>query len=313
MGSGACSDAGTHAPRQPLRKALATRLASRSARQHLGSRSPCSTGLCRSSDEVPGPGEPLRRLRDRSPASPGPIEKKWKKGGDAGRAGLQREVLLLPGQPAPRALDRRPGRHQRRQELPERRRQRLPPLLRHGQGRRLPRARGQRLPPGRGQRQHHRPVRRPGRAVRPRVRRPARPTARSAAPRSRAPSTRAARPASSSCSAPTRRSSGRSACGKVEDVPAPRDARPGGRRRPRRGIVTRDLVTGKIESHVGDAVVLATGGYGNVFYLSTNAKGCNATAIWRAYKTGRLRQPRATRRSTRPASRSPATTSRSSR
>src|SRR5580765_8314036 len=53
-----------------------------------------------------------------------------------------------------------------------------------------------------------------------------------------------------------------------------------------KGIVTRDMVTGKIESHVGDAVVLATGGYGNVFYLSTNAKGCNATAIWRAHKRG---------------------------
>ncbi len=53
-----------------------------------------------------------------------------------------------------------------------------------------------------------------------------------------------------------------------------------------RGIVTRDLVTGKIESHVADAVVLGTGGYGNVFYLSTNAKGSNATAIWRAYKKG---------------------------
>ncbi len=53
-----------------------------------------------------------------------------------------------------------------------------------------------------------------------------------------------------------------------------------------RGIVTRDLVTGKVESHVADAVILATGGYGNVFYLSTNAKGCNATAIWRAYKKG---------------------------
>ncbi len=53
-----------------------------------------------------------------------------------------------------------------------------------------------------------------------------------------------------------------------------------------RGIVTRDLVSGKIESHAGHAVVLATGGYGNVFYLSTNAKGSNATAIWRAYKRG---------------------------
>src|SRR4029079_4565035 len=53
-----------------------------------------------------------------------------------------------------------------------------------------------------------------------------------------------------------------------------------------RGIVVRDLVTGEIRSHVADAVVLGTGGYGNVFYLSTNAKGCNTTAIWRAYKRG---------------------------
>jgi len=53
-----------------------------------------------------------------------------------------------------------------------------------------------------------------------------------------------------------------------------------------RGIVTRDLISGKIESHAADAVVLGTGGYGNVFYLSTNAKGSNATAIWRAYKKG---------------------------
>ncbi len=55
-----------------------------------------------------------------------------------------------------------------------------------------------------------------------------------------------------------------------------------------RGIVTRDLVTGRIESHAGDAVVLATGGYGNVYYLSTNAKGSNASAVWRAYKRGAL-------------------------
>ena len=53
-----------------------------------------------------------------------------------------------------------------------------------------------------------------------------------------------------------------------------------------RGIVTRNLVTGKIESFAADAVLLCTGGYGNVFYLSTNAKGSNATAIWRAYKRG---------------------------
>ncbi|HYL83414.1 MAG TPA: fumarate reductase/succinate dehydrogenase flavoprotein subunit [Candidatus Angelobacter sp.] len=55
-----------------------------------------------------------------------------------------------------------------------------------------------------------------------------------------------------------------------------------------RGIVTRSLYDGKLEVHFGDAVVLATGGYGNVFYLSTNAKGCNTTAIWRAYKRGAL-------------------------
>jgi succinate dehydrogenase / fumarate reductase, flavoprotein subunit len=53
-----------------------------------------------------------------------------------------------------------------------------------------------------------------------------------------------------------------------------------------RGIVTRDLVTGEVRSHLGDAVCLATGGYGNLFYLATYAKGCNATAIWRAYKKG---------------------------
>jgi succinate dehydrogenase / fumarate reductase flavoprotein subunit len=55
-----------------------------------------------------------------------------------------------------------------------------------------------------------------------------------------------------------------------------------------RGIVTRNLISGKIESHFADAVVLGTGGYGNVYYLSTNAKGCNATAIWRAHKRGAL-------------------------
>jgi succinate dehydrogenase / fumarate reductase flavoprotein subunit len=53
-----------------------------------------------------------------------------------------------------------------------------------------------------------------------------------------------------------------------------------------RGIVTRDMMTGAIESYVADAVILATGGYGNVFHLSTNATGCNTTAIWRAYKKG---------------------------
>jgi succinate dehydrogenase / fumarate reductase flavoprotein subunit len=55
-----------------------------------------------------------------------------------------------------------------------------------------------------------------------------------------------------------------------------------------KGIVVRDLVTGKISSHSADAVVLATGGYGNVFFLSTNAKGCNVTATYKAHKKGAL-------------------------
>lgn len=55
-----------------------------------------------------------------------------------------------------------------------------------------------------------------------------------------------------------------------------------------RGIITRDLITGKVESHSAHAVLLCTGGYGNVFYLSTNAKGCNVTAAWRAHKKGAL-------------------------
>lgn len=55
-----------------------------------------------------------------------------------------------------------------------------------------------------------------------------------------------------------------------------------------RGIVVRNLVTGELESHVADAVCLCTGGYGNVFYLSTNAKGSNVTAAWRAHKKGAL-------------------------
>jgi succinate dehydrogenase / fumarate reductase flavoprotein subunit len=55
-----------------------------------------------------------------------------------------------------------------------------------------------------------------------------------------------------------------------------------------RGIVTRDMTTGKIESFLGDAVALCTGGYGNVFFLSTNAMGCNVTATWRAHRKGAL-------------------------
>ena len=55
-----------------------------------------------------------------------------------------------------------------------------------------------------------------------------------------------------------------------------------------KGIITRNLINGNIESHYADAVVLATGGYGNVYYLSTNAMGSNVTALWKAYKKGAM-------------------------
>lgn len=76
-----------------------------------------------------------------------------------------------------------------------------------------------------------------------------------------------------------------------------------------RGIVARDLITGRIDTYFADAVVLATGGYGNVFYLSTNAMNSNATAIWRAHRRGAYFANPASPRSTPPASRAPATTS----
>ena len=192
----------------------------------------------------------------------------------ARRARLQREVLLLPGQPAPRALDRRAGRHQRREELPERRRQRPPPLLRHGEGRRLPRARVERLPPRRAQREHHRPVRR----------------------------RRACRSRASTAACSTNRSFGGAQVSRTfyargqtgqqlllgayqalerqidarhrQDVPAHRDARPHRRSTGRRAASSRATSSPARSRRTSrDVVVLATGGYGNVFYLSTNAKG----------------------------------------
>jgi succinate dehydrogenase/fumarate reductase flavoprotein subunit len=75
-----------------------------------------------------------------------------------------------------------------------------------------------------------------------------------------------------------------------------------------RGIVARDLVTGEIQTHLADAVVLASGGYGNVFFLSTNAMGCNVTATGGHTARAPTSATPATRRSTRPASRCPVTT-----
>ena len=140
--------------------------------RHQGARRPARGALEHPPVRGPHrqPRQPAPALGDRGRHRPGRRQRRR----HAGRGGVRREVLLLPGLPAPRPLDRSPGRHQRRQELQGRRRLRLPALLRHHQGRRLPLARVQRLPAGPGQRQHHRPVRRAGRAVRPRVRRPAR-------------------------------------------------------------------------------------------------------------------------------------------
>ena len=149
-----------------------------------------------------------------------------------GELGLRRPELLLPGHAPPRALDRRAGRHQRREELPERRRLGAAPVLRHHQGRRLPRPRGERLPPRRGVGEHHRSVRRPGRAVRPRVRRRARePLLRRCA---RLPHVLRAR--SDRAAAPARRLPGAAAAGggwHGEAVRPLRDARPHRRRGPR--------------------------------------------------------------------------------
>ena len=152
--------------------------------------------------------------------------------GHAERARLQREVLLLPGLAPAGALDRGAGRDQRGQELPQRRRQHLPAVLRHGEGRRLPRPRGQRLPPGPDQRRDHRPVRGPGRAVRPRVRRAAgQPVVRRRAGLAHLLRAGPDRPA-----APARCLPGAGEGGgarRRHDVPAHRDARPRRDRRPR--------------------------------------------------------------------------------
>jgi succinate dehydrogenase / fumarate reductase flavoprotein subunit len=74
--------------------------------------------------------------------------------------------------------------------------------------------------------------------------------------------------------------------GQGEDVRPPRDARPVVVDGKARGIIARNLVTGEMERHGAHAVLLCTGGYGNVFFLSTNAMGSNVTAAWKAHKRG---------------------------
>ena len=142
-------------------------------------------------------------------------------------------------------------------------------------------------------REHHRPVRGAGRAVRARVRR-------------RCSTNRSFGGAQVSRTFYARGQTGQQlllgayqalerqiALGTREDVPAHRDARPRRGRRPgARASSPATWSPARSSRTPADAVVLGTGGYGNVFYLSTNAKGSNVTAIWRAYKRGaRVRQP----------------------
>ena len=183
-------------------------------------------------------------------------------GGVARRARLPRQGVLHPRQPAPRPQHRGAGRHQRREELPQRRRQRLSPLLRHDQGRRLSRPRSQRLSPRADVGEHHRPVRGAGRAVRPRVRRAARqPLVRRRAGLAHVLRARPDGPAAAARRLPVADAAG--GCRHGHAVPAPRNARSRHRSTARRAASScRNLVTGELESHEADAVLLCTGGYG---------------------------------------------------
>ena len=149
------------------RRSRAMNVGASARRAHPGRPARVEVGRVQGRRAAGQPGQPAPLQRHRRRLRPcGRLGRRL-----AGRARLRRDLFLLPGQPAARAQHRRSGRHQRRQELPERRRQRLPPVPRHDQGRRLPLARGQRLSPGAAVLEHHRPVRRAGRAVRARVRR----------------------------------------------------------------------------------------------------------------------------------------------
>ena len=198
--------------------------------------------------------------------------------GHAGRARLQGEGLHLPRLAAAGPLHRRPGRHQRGQELPRRRRQHLPPLLRHGEGRRLPLPRVQRVPAGRGV---------------------ASTSSTSASPRA-CPS-----PGSTAACSTTARFGGaqvsrtfyaRGQTGQQlllgayqalaqqvgsatsSSTPAPRCSTSSWSTAGAPASSSATSLTGEITSHSAHAVVLATGGYSNAFFLSTNAMACNVTA-----------------------------------
>ena len=140
--------------------------------------------------------------------------------------------------------------------------------------------------------EHHRPVRRPGRALRPRVRRPARqPLLRRRAGEPHVLRPRPDRPAAAARRlpgrSPARSGSARSSCTTASRCSTSSWSTDGCA-----GIVVRDLVDRRGLVALGPRRGAATGGYSNVFFLSTNAMACNATAIWRAHRAGRLlRQP----------------------
>ena len=153
-------------------------------------------------------------------------------------------------------------------------------------------ARGERLPAGAAERQHHRPVRRAGRAVRARVRRPARqPLVRRRAGVAHVLRARPDRPAAAARRLPVDDAAGRARHGHVAS-PTARCSTSCVVNGQARGIICRNLLTGAIERYAGHAVLLCTGGYGTAYYLSTNAVNSNVTAAWRAHKRGALlRQP----------------------
>ena len=235
-------------------------------------------------DQAREPGEqaPLRHHRRRH-------RPRRRVGGRDASAELGYKVKVVTFHDSPRAcaLDRRAGRHQRRQELPERRRQHLPPLLRHDQGRRLPLPRGERVPARAGVGRHHRPVRRAGRAVRPRVRRPARQPLASAARRCRARSTHGARPASSCCSARTRRSCAQVHSGSVHALPAHRDARPRRQGRPhRRHRVPRPRTPARCSRCRATRSCSRPAATATSSTSRPTRRTRNVTAAWRAAKKG---------------------------
>ena len=207
-------------------------------------------------------------------------------GGDARRARLPGRRVHVPRLAAPGPLDRRPGRHQRGQELPGRRRLGAPPVLRHGQGRRLPRPRVATCTAWPRSASTSSTRWSPRACPSPASTAACSTTAASAARRSAARSTPGARPASSCCSAPTSRwrarsGSARSGCSTASSWST---SSPSTVAAPASSPAT--CSTGSFQSHAAHAVVLATGGYGNVFFLSTNAMTCNVTAAWRAHRKG---------------------------